>query len=126
QANQDWGHHEFVFGLTGHAGDWKEAQTDWQAYRLNDPLIGFTTTSHAGSLGKAFSLLHLNNNRVRVLALKKAETTDEIVIRMVELDGKPADNVSVSFSAPVSAAREINAQEQPVAAANIHDGALVT
>jgi alpha-mannosidase len=34
QANQDWGHHEFVFGLAGHSGSWQEAQTDWQAYRL--------------------------------------------------------------------------------------------
>jgi alpha-mannosidase len=126
QANQDWGHHEFLFGLAGHAGDWREAQTDWEAYRLNDPLIAFTTTNHAGSLGKSFSLLHLNNSRIRVLALKKAETTDEIVVRMVELDGKPAENVNVSFAAPVSAAREVNAQEQPLESAIIHDGALST
>jgi alpha-mannosidase len=126
QANQDWGHHEFLFGLTGHAGDWRKDQTDWQAYRLNDPLIAFTTTNHSGSLGKSFSLLHLNNSRIRVLALKKAETTDEIVVRMVELDGKAAENVSLSFAAPVSAAREVNAQEQPVGSANIRDGALNT
>ena len=43
QANQDWGHHEFVFGLAGHAGDWRSAQTDWQAYRLNDPPVAFET-----------------------------------------------------------------------------------
>ena len=23
QANQDWGHHEFVFGLAGHSGSWQ-------------------------------------------------------------------------------------------------------
>jgi alpha-mannosidase len=126
QANQDWGHHEFLFGLAGHAGDWREAQTDWEAYRLNDPLIAFTTTNHSGTLGKSFSLLHLNNSRIRVLALKKAETTDEVVIRMVELDGKPAENVSVSFASPVSGAREVNAQEQPIGSANIHEGALTT
>jgi alpha-mannosidase len=45
QANQDWGHHEFVFGLVGHSGSWQRAQTDWQAYRLNDPLIAFQTTT---------------------------------------------------------------------------------
>jgi alpha-mannosidase len=54
QANQDWGHHEFLFGLAGHAGDWREAGTDWQAYRLNDPLIAFQTTNHSGPLGKEF------------------------------------------------------------------------
>ena len=126
QANQDWGHHEFVFGLAGHADDWRRAQTDWQAYRLNDPLLGFTTAQHAGSLGKSFSLVHLSNSRVRILALKKAEASDEVILRMVELDGKPAPDVHVSFAAPVAAAREINAQEQPIGPAAVSGGVLTT
>jgi alpha-mannosidase len=126
QANQDWGHHEFLFGLTGHAGDWRTAQTDWQAYRLNDPLIAFETKKHAGPLGKSFSLMHLNNPRIRVLALKKAEDSDEVIVRMVELDGKAEPDVRVSFAGPVVAAREVNGQEQPVGSATVTDGALVT
>jgi alpha-mannosidase len=126
QANQDWGHHEFLFGLTGHEGDWRTAQTDWQAYRLNDPLIAFSTGKHPGSLGKSFSLMHLNSSRIRVLALKKAEDSDEVIVRMVELDGKAAPDVSVSFASPVLAAREVNAQEQPVGPATIRDGSLAT
>jgi alpha-mannosidase len=126
QANQDWGHHEIVFGLTGHTGDWRTAQTDWLAYRLNDPLIAFQTVKHKGPLGKSFSLVHLNNSRIRVLALKKAEESDETVLRMVELDGKPAQDVRVSFAGPVIAAREVNAQEQPVGDAQINNGELVT
>jgi alpha-mannosidase len=134
QANQDWGHHEFLFGLAGHAGSWEQAQTDWQAYRLSDPLIAFQTTAHPGPLGKTFSLLHLNNSRVRVLALKKAEADDEIILRMVELDGQPAQNVLVSFAEPVIAAREVNAQEQQAQEAqqeqqepvNLSGGALST
>ena len=45
---------------------------------------------------------------------------------MVELDGKPAENVRISFAGPVAAAREINAQEQPVGSANVSGGELVT
>ena len=126
QANQDWGHHEIVFGLAGHAGDWRAAQTDWQAYRLNDPLIAFQTIKHKGPLGKNWSLVRLNNSRVRVLALKKAEETDEIILRMVELDGKAAQDVRVAFAGPIVAAREVNAQEQPVGGAEIIDGQLRT
>lgn len=126
QAIQDWGHHEFVFGLAGHSGDWRQEQTDWQAYRLNDPLIAFEATKHPGSLGKTLSLLRLNNSRIRVLALKKAEASEEVILRMVELDGKPAPDVRVSFAAPVTAAREVNAQEQPVGSAAISNGALST
>jgi alpha-mannosidase len=131
QANQDWGHHEFVFGLAGHADGWRQAQTDWQAYRLSDPLIAFQTTEHAGALGTSFSILHLNDSRIRVLALKKAEDSDEVILRMVELDGEPAPNVVVSFAGPVASVREVNAQEQPLqerglGSASIRSGALVT
>jgi len=126
QANQDWGHHEFVFGLAGHAGDWRQAQTDWQAHRLADPMLTFEATKHPGSLGKSFSLLHLSDARIRVLAVKKAESSDEVILRMVELDGKPAPNVRVSFAGPITAAREVNAQEEPVGDASVSDGALVT
>ncbi len=129
QANQDWGHHEFTYGLAGHAGDWRAGQTDWQGYRLNDPLIGFQTAKHAGSLGKTFSLARISNPRVRMLALKKAERSDEFIVRMVELDGRPANDVKLTFAGPLAAAREVNAQELPLDAAkpvNLVDGALVT
>ena len=126
QFNQDWGHHEILFGIAGHAGDWRAAQTDWQGQRLNDPLIAFESPKHAGSLGKEFSLLQVDNPRIRVLALKKAESSDEVVLRMVELDGKPAANVHVKFAATVASAREVNGQELPVGSATVQGGALVT
>jgi alpha-mannosidase len=126
QGTQDLGHHEFVFGIAGHAAGWRQAGTDWQGQRLNDPLIAFETSKHAGALGREFSLLKVSNPRIRVLALKKAEQSDEVIVRLVELDGKPEPNVRVSFAAPITAAREVNGQEQPVGAATVIDGALVT
>ncbi len=125
QATQDQGHHEFVFGLAGHAGDWRQDQTDWQGQRLNQPLIAFESSKHAGDLGKALSLLKLDSSRVRVLALKKAEHSDEVIVRLVELDGKAQQGVRISFAGPVAAAREVNGQEQPVGEATVVQGALV-
>jgi alpha-mannosidase len=126
QATQDLGHHEFVYGIAGHAAGWRDAQTDWQAQRLNAPLIAFETSKHEGSLGRTFSLLKVSNPRIRVLALKKAEDSDEFIVRLVELDGKPQPDVHVTFAAPITAAREVNGQEQPVGSATITSGALVT
>jgi alpha-mannosidase len=126
QGTQDIGHHEFVFGIAGHAADWRQSQTDWQAQRLNDPLIAFEASKHAGAMGREFSLLKLSNPRIRVLALKKAEQEDEITVRLVELDGKPQPDVRISFDTAISAAREVNGQEQPVAPATLTDGVLVT
>jgi alpha-mannosidase len=126
QLSQDWGHHQIVFGLAGHAGDWHSTQTDWQAYRLSTPLVPFETTKHSGTLGRNFSLVVVSNPRVRVLALKKAELSDEIIVRLVELDGRPAPNVRIKFAGAVESAREVNAQEQPAGAATVVDGAIET
>jgi alpha-mannosidase len=126
QGTQDIGHHEFVYGITGHAGGWREAQTDWQAQRLNAPLIAFETSKHTGVLSETFSLLKVDNPRIRVLAVKKAELTGETIVRLVELDGKPQSNVRVSFAAPIASAREVNGQEQPVGPATVSGGVLVT
>jgi alpha-mannosidase len=126
QGTQDIGHHEFVYGIAGHVADWRKSQTDWQAQRLNDPLIAFEASKHAGALGREFSLLKVSNPRIRVLALKKAEHGDEVIVRLVELDGKPQPDVQVSFITPITAAREVNGQEQPVGTATVNSGALVT
>src|SRR6266851_947230 len=126
QGTQDIGHHEFVYAIAGHSSDWRTAQTDWQGQSLNDPLIAFETSKHGGALGREFSLLKVSNPRIRLLALKKAEQGDETIVRLVELDGKPQPDVRISFNTPITAAREVNGQEQPVGTAVINDGSLVT
>ncbi|HEV2836051.1 MAG TPA: glycoside hydrolase family 38 C-terminal domain-containing protein, partial [Pyrinomonadaceae bacterium] len=126
QSSQDWGRHQFVYGLAAHGGDWRRDQTDWQAQRLNQPLIAFESSKHPGGLGKTFSILRVNSNRVRVLALKKAEESDEVIVRIVELDGRGVPDVRISFPAPVVSAREVNGQELPVGNATINKSELVT
>jgi alpha-mannosidase len=84
---------------------------------MSAPLLAFTTTPHSGPLGRNFSLMSVDNPHIRVLALKKAETSDEIIVRLVEQDGESAPNVKIKFAAPISAAREVNAQEQPFGSA---------
>jgi len=127
QSSQDWGRHEIVYGLASHSGDWRRAQTDWHAQRLNQPLIAFESSKHPGRLGKSFSILHVSNSRVRVLALKRAEEDpDEVIVRIVELNGESAPNVRIGFPAPVIAAREVNSQELPVGKATIDRGELIT
>jgi alpha-mannosidase len=71
-------------------------------------------------------LLRVGNNRTRVLALKKSEQGDEVIVRLVELDGKPAQNVRITFAAPITAAREVNGAEEPVGPATVAKGELVT
>jgi alpha-mannosidase len=126
QLNQDWGRHEILFGITSHAGDWRQGQTDWQGYRLSAPLVAFTTTRHAGPLGRGFSLVSIDNPHIRILALKKSELSDEIILRMVELDGQTEPGVKVKFIGPITSAREVNGQELPIGPATVTGGLLET
>lgn len=126
QATQDWGQHDILYGLAGHVGDWRAGQTDWQAWRLNQPLIAFTAPPHAGPLGRSVSFLQVDDPRVRVLAVKKAEASDELIVRLVELDGAPAPLVRVTLPTPIVAAREVDGQERQLGTGKVTDGALVT
>lgn len=126
QLNQDWGHHEITYGLTGHSGPWAKSGDDWAAYRLSAPLMAFQATKHPGPLGHTFSLMQVDNPDVRVLALKKAELSDEVVLRLVELRGESLDHVHVKFSSSIASASEANGQEQKTGTATVRDGVLET
>ncbi|MGA3325579.1 MAG: glycoside hydrolase family 38 C-terminal domain-containing protein [Terriglobia bacterium] len=126
QTSQDWGHHEFVYGLASHAGKWTQRNTDWQAQRLNAPLMAFQSTNHPGALGKSFSFLRVDSNHVFVTAVKKAEESGDIIVRVVEMRGERAPSLHMAFAGPITAAQEVNGQEILVGAATITKGQLET
>ena len=79
--------------------DWREAQTDWQAYRLNDPLMPFATEAHAGALGKSFSLLQRRQSAHPRLGFEEGRGfATKSSSRAVEMDGKPASDVHFAFA----------------------------
>nr|MDQ2687559.1 chitobiase/beta-hexosaminidase C-terminal domain-containing protein [Armatimonadota bacterium] len=126
QATQDIGRHDILYALAPHTGDWRQGNVPWQAKRLNQPLMAFTAPAHAGTLGKTFSLLGLNTNQVQVEAIKKAEDSNEIIVRLRELLGKPANSVRVKMAGRIVSAREVNGQELPLGAATVTNGVLTT
>ncbi|MFA6450142.1 MAG: glycoside hydrolase family 38 C-terminal domain-containing protein [bacterium] len=125
QETQDLGRHRVLYALAGHKGDWRESGISWRGARLNQPLIAFTAPAHKGPLGKSFSFMKISSAQVGVSALKKAEDSDEIIVRLQELYGRPADGVAVSFAAPVVSARELDGQEREIGAATVRDGSLI-
>jgi alpha-mannosidase len=124
QQWQDWGRHEFKYAVYGHKGKWSDGMTSWQGRRLNQPLIAFESPNHKGSLGKSYSFASLNTNQVEVLAVKKAERENVVIVRVKELLGKPAQNVQLSIADGIAKAYEVNGQEYKIADANIKDSKL--
>src|SRR6185436_4406739 len=72
---------------------------------------------HAGPLGRMFNPIGLTDNegQVAIRALKKAEDSDDYVLRVQELEGRPTTKY-VKFAVPFQTAREINAAEESVPA----------
>ncbi len=114
QRSQDLGHHRFAYAVVGHAGDWHTGGIPWEAARFNQPLLAFQTQAHKGQLGKTFSLLDVSDPGVMVAAIKMAEDTDEIVVRMRELDGQSLDSMRLNFAFPILSARELNGVEETI------------
>jgi alpha-mannosidase len=115
QSSNDLGHHRFVYAIAGHAGDWRAGRMPQRAAALNQPLLAFQATLHEGALGRAFSLASLDDTsgQVAIVALKKAEDTDDIVLRLQERYGD-AVRTTVRMPAGVVAAHELNAAEETV------------
>jgi len=111
QETNDIGHHHFVYAIAAHQGDWRRGEVPHRAARLNQPLVAFQSAPHPGRLGRSFSFLRVSTDQVAVRALKMAEESSEMVIRLQELQGQPAD-VEIEFAAPVSSVQEINASEE--------------
>ena len=92
-----------------------------RATAVNQPLVAFKTTAHPGALGRAYSMATIVNNglpdttgQVAIVAMKKAEDSDEVVLRLQERYGQAAPNVTVRLGVPVLSGREINAAEEEV------------
>lgn len=114
EATQDWGHHDFRYGLFPHKGSWKSAGSDQQGARMNMPLMAFEVGKHNGPDGKEIVIARLNTQQVAIRALKKAENSDTIILRLQELFGETAGPVQVSFSWPIESVQETDGQERPI------------
>jgi alpha-mannosidase len=124
QQWQDWGRHDFVYGIYGHTGDWRDGKSDWQSLRMNQPLLAFSTTPHEGKLGKSFSLLQMDSDQVAIRAIKMAEDGNQIIVRLQELNGKKARGVKLNVAAGVENATEVTGIEKPLNPLNVSGGRL--
>lgn len=112
QQTQDWGRHEFVYGLSGHPKDWRAGKADWEAARLGQPLLAFRTTAHPGKLGRSFSLLKTSSDQIAVRTVKLAEDNDKIIVRLQELNGTPTSDVRLESAAGIRDVASVNGIER--------------
>ena len=118
QAYQDLGHHVFTYSIIGHQGELRNADAAKQALALNSKLKSFVSTKHQGLLGNSFSFLSSDNDQVFVRALKRAEASDEYVVRVYEMGGKQTQRATLTFASDIAEATEADGTEKTKGAAS--------
>jgi alpha-mannosidase len=101
--NTDQGRQRFTYSLYPHAGGWQEAMTIRRGYEVNYGLTAIQTHEHAGILKNAHSFVRVEGSNVVLTAMKKAEQSDDLVLRVFEWQGKTATVGIILPGKPVSA-----------------------
>lgn len=123
QADQDLGVNLFTYSLFPHQGKWSEL-TQKAASQLNQPLVAVAAPKHEGTLGKEIEFLSVSTDQVAVKAVKKAEESNKLIVRVYEWAGQQHDKVTLTFPTRVLSAREVNGLEEPVGSATTSNKTL--
>ena len=118
QDRQDFGYHTFTYSLLPHSGGFGKAQTGVCADKLNQPIMAFAANKHAGRLGKSFSFVNSDNTSVVIKTLKKAQVSDELVVRVYEIGGVKEQTAEISFADAIVSASEADGTEKTIGKAS--------
>lgn len=115
--------HFFTYSIYPHTGTWKEAKTVNQAYQLNTPLFTKVCEENKGILDNKLSLASVNKDNVMIEVIKKAEDSDDLIIRLYEFHNKRT-NVDLSFFKNIESAVECNLLEDDLSSVNINGNSI--
>jgi len=141
----DIGKHRTRYAVTGHEGS-PGRETAWHAARLNRPLLAFQTPGIVNEKSSEkelvppvaralsepetgmskLSMVNVDTDQVMLMALKQAEDSEEVIVRLRELEGRAAKNVGIQFAFDITEAREVNGTEQETGKATLKEGVIVT
>ena len=109
----DAGRHEITYSLYPHTGDWIQANSVRRGYELNNPLIPIIAEKHAGRLPKEYSFLEVAPSNMIVTALKKAEDSDDLILRFYDCTGSGGKAI-IKLGFEAAGIRETDLMERPM------------
>ena len=85
----DRGHHEFVYSVYPHEGDWQMAGTVGEAYEVNNPVTAVvrtmeTVVPEVEKLPAEYEAVHISSENLVTEVLKRAEDGEGDIIRFYE------------------------------------------
>jgi alpha-mannosidase len=104
------GSHNFIFSLTSHEPGWKNGYHF--GVEGNHPFDAILVEkSQSGTLPEELSFISTSSQFVRITALKKSETGNSLILRMVEMEGKD-EKIEMKLYFPVKALFKTNIIEE--------------
>jgi alpha-mannosidase len=84
----------FTFSIYPHLGTWREAEIPRRAYELNNPIQVTDSSSRTESrarAGESYSFLEIDSSNMMLEAIKLAEDSEEMIIRLYETKNKSGE-----------------------------------
>lgn len=103
--------HYFTYSIYGHEGDWKVAKTAEKAYSLNTKLFAITEKAHRGTMEAEMSFVKVNRNNVMIEVIKKAEDSEETIVRVYEFHNGRT-KATLTFDREIELVKECNLLER--------------
>lgn len=116
----DQGEHHVAYALYAHCSDFKKALTVRKAYEFNYPIVPLTEPSHKGDLLKVHSFVSAHPENIILTVIKKAEDSDDIILRFYETLGKNT-KVVIRLAETPKGAKETDLLENDTAEIPIHE-----
>ncbi|MEW5979634.1 MAG: glycoside hydrolase family 38 C-terminal domain-containing protein [Acidobacteriota bacterium] len=109
-STDERGVHVLRYSLYPHQGGWQEADVMPRAYELNNSLIALVDDIHSGKLPPLNSFLNAEPKNIIVEVVKKAEDSDDLILRLYETEGKRC-TAKVSWGPALDAVHQTNLLE---------------
>ena len=125
QSFMDLGLNRYSYAIYSHKGS-VGADTQLEARKFITPMTAYVCSKHQGVFKTEYSFGSVSTNDVIIRAIKKAENSDEIVVRLGEGSKKYVKDFTLALGEGIGSAREIYASEEYIGEAVVKDGKLIT
>ncbi len=123
QSMMELGLNRYSYAIFSHEGNVGHA-TQCEARNFIMPMAAFICSNHKGELGTEASFGKLEGKAI-IRAIKMAEASDEIIVRVGEGEKKAQKGITLSLYAPIESARAVYASEEHIEDVELVDGKLV-
>ena len=123
QSMMDIGLNRYSYAIFSHSSK-AGAETQFEARKFIQPMTAVAAEKHSGVLGSNYSFGSISADNVIIRAMKMAENSDEIIIRLNEGANKAAENVTIELGGGIACAKEVYASEEFKCDAVVENGRL--